>query len=272
MKHRAYFTNSKHSGVKALGKLADHFPYALRQFETDIVVPLKLFGLDLSINTASTAKFTAAALLIAYFYYAMRDSKIVPGRLQASAEIVYSFVADTVLRICGPKGRQAIPFIFTVFVFVLFGTLLGLTPIKETFTSHIAVTMALALTVFAYANVLAVRYQGREFFRQFFPRGVPVFVAPVLIPVEVVSYLFRPITLGFRIFANIFAGHVMLKLFADFCGMLVAAFGSFGILAALVPMLVMVALYVFEVLIVCIQAYIFMLISTMYLRDAINSH
>lgn len=250
--------------------LEQHLPYALRQFENEILVPLEIFGINASFTTSSSAKLTTAILLVIYLVYAAREGRLVPNRLQASAELVYSFVADTVTRVAGPEAKPSIPFIFTTFVFVLLGTLLGLTPIKETFTTHLVVTLALALMIFVYVTVLAFRKQGLGFFRTFLPAGVPLFVAPVLILVEVISYLFRPITLGFRIFANLVAGHVMLKLFGDFCAMMVVAWGLGGALAAVVPVSAMVVLYGFEVAIVFIQSYIFMLISATYLRDALH--
>jgi F-type H+-transporting ATPase subunit a len=177
-----------------------------------------------------------------------------------------------VLRIIGPEGKAFVPLVFSLFVFILFGTLLGLTPFKETFTSHLVTTLALALIVFTYANAVAVHRHGWSFFRFFLPPGVPALVAPVIVLVEVVSYLFRPVTLGFRIFANIFAGHVMLKLFADFCAMFVAGFGTAGILFSILPVAVMVIIFAFEVVIVCIQSYIFIIIASMYLRDAVHLH
>ncbi len=255
-----------------MSALEKHLPYALSQFEADVIMPIQFLGADISFTYGSLAKVTTVAIFTTYLIVAMRKRAVVPGRLQASAEWIYSIVADTVERFAGPEGRPAIPFIFSMFVFVLFGTLLGLTPIKETFTSHLVVTLALALTVFVYVNMIAFRTHGLGFFRMFLPPGVPLFIAPVLILVEVISYLFRPVTLGFRLFANIFAGHVMVKLFADFCAMLVEAMGAAGVAASLLPLTVMVVLYGFEIVIVCIQAYIFMLISTMYLRDAIHAH
>jgi F-type H+-transporting ATPase subunit a len=162
--------------------------------------------------------------------------------------------------------------VFTVFIFVLVGTLLGITPLKETFTAHLAVTIGLSVAVFVYANWLAFSNHGVGYLRMFLPPNVPLFVAPVLVFVELISYLFRPITLGFRLFANIFAGHVMLKLFADFCAMLTSALGSIGLLASIMPLAVMVVLYALEVMIVFIQSYMFMLISCVYLRDAIRGY
>ncbi len=255
-----------------MADLEKHLPYALRQFESEIIVPLKLFGFDVSFTTGSSAKVTTAMALSAYLIYAMRERAIIPGRLQASAELLYSFVADTITKIAGEEGRASIPFIFTVCVFILFGTLFGLTPIKETFTAQLTVTLALALAVFVHVNAIAFRKHGLGFFRNFLPADVPLFVAPIFVLVEAISYLFRPITLGFRIFANIFAGHVMLKLFADLCVMLVTALGTTGILVSIFPVIMMVLLYGFEIVIVCIQSYIFMLLSAMYLRDALHVH
>ena len=252
--------------------LEQHLPYALRQFATEILVPIEVLGVNLSFTTGSWAKVATVIALCVYLWFAVRERAIVPNRIQSSAEWLYELVESTVVRIAGPQGRASIPFVFTVFVFVWFGTLLGLTPIKDTFTTQLATTFALALSVFVYVNALALQRQGVGFFRHFLPAGTPVFVAPVLVTVELVSYLFRPVTMGFRLFANIVAGHIMLKLFADFCTMLVGALGSLGLLAAVAPLALMAVLWGFEILIVCIQAYIFMLITAMYLRDAVRAH
>lgn len=252
-----------------MSSLDQHLPYALRQFEVDVIVPLSVAGIDVSFTTASSAKVTTVIVIIGFLWLAMRKRALVPGRLQASAEFVYCLVANTVTRVAGAEAKPSIPFLFTIFVFIWIGTLIGLTPIKETFTSQMFVTLALAMTVFVYCNVLALRRHGLSYFRMFLPAGVPLFVAPVFVLVETISYLFRPITLGFRIFANIVAGHIMLKLFADFCVMLVA---SQGLFAAIAPVVMMAVLYAFEILIVSIQSYIFVLISAVYLRDALHPH
>ncbi|MBI1291982.1 F0F1 ATP synthase subunit A [bacterium] len=252
--------------------LEEHLPYAIRQFDTSILVPLRVFGIDISITDVTLAKAITATLIVAYMLFALRQRSLIPGRLQASVEALYLFVASTVTRLTGEEGRSSIPFLFTVFCFVLFGTLLGLMPFKETFMSHLATALALSFLVFTYIHVVAFRRRGLGFFSAFLPANVPLFVYPILIPVEIISYLFRPITLGFRIFANIFAGHVMVKLFADFCVMLIEAIGPAGIAASVAPLVVMTMLFGFEIGIVCIQSYIFLLISTMYLRDALKEH
>ena len=247
--------------------LEEHIPYALKQFKIDTIVPIEIFGVDASLTNVSSAKIATAIVVVSYLYYAMRDATLVPRRFQVSAEMIYGLISNTVVGVAGLEAKPAIPFVFTLFTFVLFGTLIGLTPLHVTFTSHLINTLALSFIVFAYANILGFGRHGFGFLRILLPRGVPLFVAPVLVVVEIVSYLFRPITLGFRLFANIFAGHVMLKLFADFCSMLVTAFGSTGVVATIFPLLIMVVLYGFEVMITCIQAYIFVHITSMYLRD-----
>ena len=252
--------------------LEQRLPYALRQFESDVLVPLSLFGVDISITTASSAKFVTVAVIAAFFLLALRKRTIIPNRLQNSAEMIALFVVDTVTKVAGQEAKRSIPFFFTLFVLIWFGTLIGLSPIKETFTSHLAVTLALSTTVFAYVNVVAFRKHGLGFFRFFLPAGIPLFVAPIFVLVESISYLFRPITLGFRIFANIVAGHIMLKLFADFCAMLVDALGPIGVIASAGPLAIITVLYAFEIMIISIQSYIFLLISAMYLRDALHPH
>lgn len=255
-----------------MSTLEEHLPYALRQFQTDVIVPLEVFGVDASLTTSSSAKLTTVVLLTLYFLLALRERALIPGRLQSSAEAIYLFVSETVTKVAGPEARSSIPFMFCLFTFIWFGTLLGLTPIKDTFTSHLAVTLALSGVTFLYVNVIAFRTQGAGFFRFFLPAGIPWFVAPVFVLVEAISYLFRPITLGFRIFANIVAGHIMLKLFADFCAMLVSGLGPIGLIASVAPLTMIAILYAFEVMIVSIQSYIFILITSMYLRDAMRPH
>tara|TARA_R110000787_G_scaffold37811_12_gene95810 strand:- start:953 stop:1720 length:768 start_codon:yes stop_codon:yes gene_type:complete len=247
-------------------------PYAIRQFEFDVLVPLQLFGVDVSFTTSAQAMVTTTILVSVYLIYGIRDRSLIPGRLQASVEMVYSFVADTVTKTAGKEAASSIPFVFTLFVFILFGSLFGITPVKFTFTSHLIVTLALALLVFAYVNVLAIRTQGSAFFRTFLPEGTPLYLAPLLIVIEMISYLFRPITLGVRIFANILAGHIMLKLFADFSVMITEAMGIGGILLVLFPLAVMTGLYLFEIGIIIVQAYIFVLITCLYIRDALHAH
>ena len=247
-------------------------PYAIRQFEFDVLIPIQAFGIDISFTTSTQAMFTTVLLVSAYILYGMRKPALVPGRVQSSIEAIYSFVARTVTKTAGSEASQSIPFVFCLFVFILFGSLLGLTPVKFTFTSHLVVTMALALTVFTYVNILAVRTQGPGYFRFLLPAGTPLYFAPMLVVIELISYLFRPITLGVRIFANILAGHIMIKLFADFCVMMTDALGVAGVGLSLFPIVMMIVLFAFETMIFLVQSYIFILITSLYIRDALHGH
>lgn len=247
-------------------------PYAIRQFEIDVLIPINLLGYDASFTISSQAMLTTTAAVGTYLYWASRQLGLVPGRLQMSAELAHTFVEDTIVRFAGPEAKQALPFFLTMFLFLLIGSLIGLTPVKFTFTSHLIVTLALALAVFAYVNYLGFKTQGLGFLRVFMPSGTPAYLAPLIIIIEVISYLFRPFTLGLRIFANILAGHIMLKLFGDFCAMLTEAFGGIGMLAAMLPLAGMVLMYAVEVCVILIQSYIFIVISTIYMKDALHAH
>jgi F-type H+-transporting ATPase subunit a len=246
--------------------------YAIRQFEIVTLIPLELFGYDISFTISSQAMVTTVLVMGTYMYWATRQLSVVPGRLQASFEIILTFVEDTLLRFGGPEAKRTLPFFLTMFVFIFFGSLIGLTPFKYTFTSQLVVTVGLALAVFAYVNYLAFRTHGLGFFRNFVPSGTPAALAPLIIVIELISYLFRPITLGLRIFANILAGHIMLKLFGDFCVMLVDAFGAAGFAAAILPLLAMTAMYGVEIGVFLIQSYIFLVLSAIYVKDAVSHH
>ena len=201
----------------------------------------------------------------------MRRRAVVPGRLQALAEIFYEFVEGLVIGQVGQEGRRYFPFVFALFMFILFGNMLGLFPYAFTYTSHIAVTFGLAVLVFLTTTIIALVLHGRKFFGYFFPEGAPLWLAPIIIPVEIVSYLSRPISLSIRLFANMVAGHVMLKVFATFV-VLIGSFGALGFLGALLPMAVNVALIGFEVLVAFLQAYVFAILTSIYLHDAVHLH
>lgn len=247
-------------------------PYAIRQFEIDVLIPIQAFGHDLSFTTSAQAMMTTTVLVSLFMFYALRSPALIPGRLQASAELVYTFVASTVTKIAGREAERAIPFVFTLFVFVLFGSLFGITPLKFTFTSHLIVTLALSLMVFAYVNYLAFQKQGLGFFKSFMPAGTPLYMAPLIVTIELISYFFRPITLGVRIFANILAGHIMIKLFGDFAYMLTDALGYAGAALSVFPLAIMAVLYGVEIMVVLVQSYIFIMITSLYIRDALHAH
>jgi F-type H+-transporting ATPase subunit a len=243
-------------------------PYAIRQFEIDVLIPIRVFGIDASFTTSAQAMITTVAVLTVYLLYAARDRALVPSRLQASAEWLYTLVADMVVKNAGPAAAVAIPFVFSLFAFILFGSLIGITPVKFTFTSHLIVTLGLSLVVFGYVVTVSIRRSGMGFLSHFRPAGTPGWLAPLIVAVEVISYLFRPVTLGVRVFANIFAGHVIIKLFGDMCAMIIDGLGMGGLAATIIPVALMVMFYAFEVAVFFIQAYIFALITSLYIKEA----
>jgi F-type H+-transporting ATPase subunit a len=213
----------------------------------------------------------SGAIILGLLYFGARPRAVVPGRLQAAAELMYDFIARLVSDQIGDEGRRFFPFVFTLFFFILFGNLLGLLPYTFTFTSHIAVTAALAILVIVLVTVVALRIHGLHFFSYFFPKGAPVLLSPIIVPVEIISYLSRPVSLSIRLFANMVAGHVMFEVFASFMVMMAGA-GAIGYLGAVGPLALNVVLMGFELLVACLQAYVFAVLTCIYLHDAVNLH
>ena len=228
-------------------------------------------GLSLHFSQSNLMMLVASALILALLYFGMKPRAIVPGRLQALAETLYEFVYSMCSDQIGHEGRQFFPFIFTLFSFILLGNLLGLLPFSFTYTSHIAVTFALAATVIVLTTVVALRIHGLHFFTYFFPAGAPKVLAPLIIPVEIISYLSRPVSLSIRLFANMVAGHVMFEVFASFVIMMSAA-GIAGTVGAIGPLALNVVLVGFELLVAALQAYVFAILTCIYLHDAVHLH
>lgn len=189
---------------------------------------------------------------------------MIPGRIQAMSELFYEFIANMIRDNVGSAGKKFFPFIFTLFIFTLFGNILGMLPYGYTFTSQIAVTFFMAMVVFLGVTLIGLFKHGLHFFSLFFPHGAPLLTAPILIPIEVVSYLSRPISLSVRLFANMTVGHVLLKVLAGF----VIALGFFGV----IPLVVLVAITALELLVALLQAYIFTILCCIYLNDALHLH
>lgn len=251
--------------MAAEGKAID----ALSQFELSPV--LGMVGQAVGFSQANLFMVIAVLLTMGLLVYGMRQRAIVPGRLQSLAETSYEFVHELVTGQIGDEGKRFFPFVFALFMFVLFGNLLGMLPYAFTFTSHIAVTFALALIVFVLITVVAISIHGMHFFSYFFPEGAPKILAPLIIPIEVISYFSRPVSLSVRLFANMVAGHVMLKVFATFV-VLMGSAGAVGIFAAVAPLAVNVALIGFEFLVAFLQAYVFAILTSIYLHDAVHLH
>ena len=251
--------------MAAEGKAID----ALSQFELSPV--LGFLGKAVGFSQANLFMVIAVLLTMGLLVYGMRQRAIVPGRLQSLAETSYEFVHELVTGQVGAEGKRFFPFVFALFMFVLFGNLLGMLPYAFTFTSHIAVTFALAMIVFVLITVVAISIHGMHFFSYFFPEGAPKVLAPLIIPIEVISYLSRPVSLSVRLFANMVAGHVMLKVFATFV-VLMGSAGAVGIFGAAAPLAVNVALVGFEFLVAFLQAYVFAILTSIYLHDAVHLH
>jgi F-type H+-transporting ATPase subunit a len=236
----------------------------LEQFEVKTIVPIEIGGVDVSFTNSSL--MMVITLLIGGGVVALAASRgaIVPGRFQSVAEFLYEFIAGIIRETIGTAGRRYFPIIFTLFLFILIGNMLGMVPYSFTFTSHIVVTFVMALIVFIGVTILGFARHGLHFFSFFVPPGAPVWMWPLLIPIEVISYLSRPISLSVRLFANMLAGHMILKVIAGF----VFALG----LAGIIPLAVVVALTGLEILIAFLQAYVFTILTCLYIKDALELH
>ncbi len=201
---------------------------------------------------------------------ATASRSLVPGRTQSLAEMSYEFVADMIRSTAGPDGMRFFPFVFTLFMFILVLNLLGMVPLGGfTVTSHIVITAALALTVFFTVIIYGLAHNGVRFFRLFVPSGIPIYILPLIVLIEVMSFLSRPISHSVRLFANMLAGHITLKVFAGFIIML-GAFGVGGWVGAVLPLALTVALTALELLVAFLQAYVFAILTCIYLNDAIH--
>ena len=237
----------------------------LQQFEVKTLVPIQLGDVDASLTNAGLFMIITVAAITLFLTLSMRQKSLVPGRWQSMAELSYEFIAGMIRDNVGAEGRKYFPFVFSLFMFILFANLIGLIPYSFTFTSHIVVTFAMAAFVFIGVTIIAIVRHKLHFFSFFLPSGVPMVMAPVLIPIEVLSYLSRPISLSIRLFANMMAGHTMMKVFAGFVIPL-------GILGGWAPLSVDVALTAFEFLVAFLQAYVFTVLTCLYLNDAIHLH
>ncbi len=232
---------------------------------------LGALGGSVNFTQSNVMMVIAVLLVLALLYYGSKPAAVVPGRLQAAAEMAYNFTHDMAVDQIGPEGKRFFPFIFTLFFFVLMGNVLGLIPFQFTYTSHIAVTAALALLVIVLTTVVALREHGLHFFTYFFPAGAPKLLAPLIVPIEIISYLSRPVSLSIRLFANMVAGHVMFAVFATFVVMLGSA-GGILLIGAAGPLALNVVLMGFELLVAALQAYVFAILTCIYLHDAVHLH
>ena len=243
-------SNEKHSPLEQF----EISPYA--HFETGIG--------DLAFTNSSLSMVITVLVITLFLTLTVNTRSLIPSRLQLMSEMSYNFIAQLINDTVGDQGKKYFPFIFSIFMFVLIGNMVGMVPYSFTFTSHIIVTFALASVVFIGVTILGFWKHGFRYFALLAPAGLPFYMLPILIPIELISYLSRPISLSVRLFANMLAGHTLLKVFAGF----VLPLGFAGVL----PLAFIVALTGLEILIAFLQAYVFAILTCLYINDAINLH
>ncbi|MBM3523836.1 MAG: F0F1 ATP synthase subunit A, partial [Alphaproteobacteria bacterium] len=229
------------------------------------LVQFHLGNFDASFTNSALFMVIAVAMISLLMIAAVQRRQLVPGRLQSIAEMAYEFIANMLKENVGDAGHKYFPFVFSLFMFILFSNLIGMIPFTFTVTSHIIVTFALAFVVFIGVTAIGFARHGLGFLKFFVPSGVPAALLPLLVLIEVISYLIRPISLSVRLFANMMAGHTMLKVFAGFVV-------SLGILGGWAPLAFVVALTGLEIGIAFLQAYVFTVLTCLYLNDAIHLH
>ena len=250
----------------AAGADGGHSPIA--QFELKSLVALKPFGIDASFTNSSLFMLMATGLVISFLMYAMIGRSLVPNRIQSVAEMIYEFIATTVRENVGEEGMKFFPLVFALFIFVLVLNLMGMVPGGFTVTSHIIITAAMAFLVIGIVIAYGIYSHGLSFFKLFVP-DVPVWLLPIMVPIEVISFISRPISLSVRLFANMLAGHIALKIFAGFVGTLVFA-GAWTTVLAPLPLALTVGLTALEFLVAALQAYVFAVLTCIYLNDAVH--
>ena len=238
----------------------------MQQFTVKRIGPeINIAGVDLSFTNASLFMIISATVIILFLFLGSKEKKIIPNKLQLIAEMSYTFVAKMISDTAGSKARPYFPFIFSLFMFVLFCNMVGMLPYSFTVTSHIIVTLVMALFIFIAVTIIGFIKHGFKYLSIFVPSGVPTVLLPLITIIEIISYLSRPVSLSVRLFANMMAGHTMLKVFGGFVV-------SLGILGGWLPLSFSVALTGLEILVAFLQAYVFAILTCIYLNDALNLH
>ena len=238
----------------------------MQQFSVHKIGPeINIGGVDLSFTNASLFMVISAAIILIFLFVGTKEKKIIPGKVQLIAEMFYTFVAKMISDTAGSKAKPYFPFIFSLFMFVLFCNMVGMLPYSFTVTSHIIVTLIMALFIFIAVTIIGFAKHGFKYLSIFVPSGVPAVLLPLITVIEIISYLSRPVSLSVRLFANMMAGHTMLKVFASFIVLL-------GFLGGWAPLLLVVILTGFEIMIAVLQAYVFTILCCLYLNDALHLH
>lgn len=241
----------------------------IHQFVIQKIVDINIGGYDVSFTNSALYMVLALATIAVVLVWGTSARAIVPGRMQAAAEMTFEFVANTLRGATGEAGMRFMPLVFSLFMFVLTANLFGMVPYFFTVTSQIIVTGALGVMVILTVTVFGVRKHGFHFLQLFVPPGVPPVIIPLVALIEVISFLSRPLSLAVRLFANMLAGHIMLKVFAGFAVTL-TGLGFFGFLGAGLVLLMVIALTALEFLVAALQAYVFTILTCMYLNDALH--
>ena len=238
----------------------------MQQFTVKRIGPeINIAGVDLSFTNASLFMVISATVIILFLFLGSKEKNIIPNKLQLIAEMSYTFVAKMISDTAGSKARPYFPFIFSLFMFVLFCNMVGMLPYSFTVTSHIIVTLIMALFIFIAVTIIGFIKHGFKYLSIFVPSGVPAVLLPLITIIEIISYLSRPVSLSVRLFANMMAGHTMLKVFGGFVV-------SLGLIGGWLPLSFSVALTGLEILVAFLQAYVFAILTCIYLNDALNLH
>jgi F-type H+-transporting ATPase subunit a len=242
----------------------------IEQFQIKPLIRLgEIAGHEIALTNSSAFMFLTVGLAAGFVLLGSQKQALVPDRWQSAVELQHEFVLKTLKEITGEGGIRFFPLIFSLFVFILFANLIGMLPYAFTVTSHLIVTFALAALVFAVVTIYGLAKHGLRFFRLFWPKDIPLVLAPFIVPIEIISYLSRPVSHSVRLFAVMLGGHITLKVFAGFVVSL-ASIGAVGIAAAILPLLMTIAITALEFLMAFIQAYVFTMLSCMYLNDALH--
>jgi F-type H+-transporting ATPase subunit a len=242
----------------------------IHQFEIHKIFSLGHIGnQEIAFTNSSAYMFATVAIVALLMIGGSAARNLIPGRIQSLAELSYEFVANTLKSSVGEEGMKFFPFVFSIFMFVLVANLIGIIPFTFSVTSHLIVTLALALMVFLTVLLYGFYKNGLGFFKLFVPHGIPIYILPLIVVIEVISFLSRPVSHSVRLFANMLAGHIALAVFASFIPML-AGIGIAGYFGAVLPLGMVIALTALELLVAFLQAYVFTILTVIYINDAIH--
>ncbi len=238
----------------------------MHQFNVYKIGPeVKIAGVDISFTNSSLFMLISALIICIFLFFGTNEKRLIPGKIQLIAEMFYNFIAKMISDTAGSKAKPYFPFIFSLFMFVLLCNMIGMLPYSFTVTSHIIITLIMALFIFIAVTIIGFIKHGFKYLKIFVPSGVPTLLLPLITVIEIISYLSRPVSLSVRLFANMMAGHTMLKVFGGFVI-------SLGLLGGWLPLSFSVALTGLEILVAFLQAYVFAILTCIYLNDALNLH